>query len=242
MHNILNTAINTSQRAQRNYDLSKSIPDSDLETLIHAAVNSPSKQNETHYSLNVYTDQQEIYEIYKCTKKFTTQVTPEEHTYMLNTGNALPDDRYILNSQIMANALFIYSEFNGKSNCSTHWIAQHSPVDALSNKLYQEQKTFSIGISAGELILTAALLGYKTGICSAFDSTGVGKIINADNSSNIRLLVGVGFENAGVDRQLHYELLNKDVPETLRTGELSDHWKFPSFNKTVEVKVNGKLL
>ena len=58
-------------KAQRNYDLTKNIPQEDLETLIHTAVNSPSKQNETHYSLHVYTDQDVIKKIYSHTKKFT---------------------------------------------------------------------------------------------------------------------------------------------------------------------------
>ena len=35
-------AVDSSQRAQRNYDLSKTIPENDLETLIYAAANSPS--------------------------------------------------------------------------------------------------------------------------------------------------------------------------------------------------------
>jgi len=64
-------AINSAQRAQRNYDLTKSIPQKDLDTLIYAAVNSPSKQNETHYSLAVYTDPVVIRQIYNHTKKFT---------------------------------------------------------------------------------------------------------------------------------------------------------------------------
>jgi hypothetical protein len=49
-------AVNSAQRAQRNYDLTKSVLQEDLETLIHVASNSPSKQNEVHFSLKVYTD------------------------------------------------------------------------------------------------------------------------------------------------------------------------------------------
>ena len=44
-HNILKKAVDITQRAQRNYDLSKSIPQEDLNTLIYTAINSPSKQN-----------------------------------------------------------------------------------------------------------------------------------------------------------------------------------------------------
>ena len=71
MHEEIKKAVDVSQRAQRNYDLSKTIPEKDLETLIYAAINAPSKQNEIHYSLQVYTDPAIIREIYNATKKFT---------------------------------------------------------------------------------------------------------------------------------------------------------------------------
>ena len=48
-HQTLKNAVDITQRAQRNYDLSKSIPQADLDTLIYTAINSPSKQNETHF-------------------------------------------------------------------------------------------------------------------------------------------------------------------------------------------------
>ena len=50
-HQTLKNAFDITQRAQRNYDLSKSIPQADLDTLIYTAINSPSKQNETHFKL-----------------------------------------------------------------------------------------------------------------------------------------------------------------------------------------------
>jgi len=55
------------------------------------------------------------------------------------------------------------------------------------------------------------------------------------------LLVGVGFDNAGSDRRLHAELLNKDVLEKFRTGDENEHCQFPSFNKQVKVFINGTI-
>ena len=57
------------KKAQRNYNLNKRLPRKDLETLIYVASNSPSKQNETHFNLRVYTDVETITNIYKRTKK-----------------------------------------------------------------------------------------------------------------------------------------------------------------------------
>ena len=69
-HQTIKDAVDITQRAQRNYDLSKSIPQEDLDTLIYTAINSPSKQNETHFKLKVYTDPNLIHNIYDCTKRF----------------------------------------------------------------------------------------------------------------------------------------------------------------------------
>ena len=56
---------------------------------------------------------------------------------------------------------------------------------------------------------------------------------------NPKLLVGVGIPNSQLDRTQHAEVLNKDVLEKFRTGELDDHWHFPSFEKYTKVTVNG---
>ena len=61
-------------------------------------------------------------------------------------------------------------------------------------------------------------------------------IPNEDAVGNI---IGIGFENDKVDRRLHTELLNKEVPRERRTGELEEKWKFPSFEKNIKVIING---
>ena len=68
-HNILKKCSWYYAKTQRNYDLSKSIPQEDLDTLIYT-INSPSKQNETHFKLKVYTDPNLIRKIYDCTERF----------------------------------------------------------------------------------------------------------------------------------------------------------------------------
>ena len=94
-----------------------------------------------------------------------------------------------------------------------------------------------MGISVGELILSAGLLGYKTGICSALDTRPIRDILGI--KQNPKLLVGVGFPNEQLNRIQHSEVLNKDVPEKFRTGELDEHWNFPTFDKNIKVVLNG---
>ena len=106
--------------------------------------------------------------------------------------------------------------------------------------LYEEQINVSIGISVGELILSAGLLGYKTGICSAMDEAPIKELLGVRN--RIKLLVGVGYPNMDVDRRLHSETLNNDVPERFRNGGPNEHWKFPSFEKNIKVTLNGEIL
>jgi nitroreductase len=215
------------------------LPIYDLDTLIYSAVNSPSKQNETHYSLAVYTDQDMIRQIYNHTKKFTLikDNYDREKTFGEKDGVYWQnDENSVTNSQILANVLFVYIQEQGQSRGGTHAVGQKNPSGNAAT-IYNEQQSYSIGISVGQLILTANLLGYKTGICSALDSRPIKKLVRTENS--VKLLVGVGFENAEIDRRLHAETLNKDVLEKFRTGNADEQWRFPSFEKYTKVTING---
>jgi nitroreductase len=242
MREEIKQAVDVAQRAQRNYDLSKSIPKEDLETLIYSAVNSPSKQNETHYQLKIYTDQKKIREIYDCTKRFSLIKDEEDRK------NSFTEDKYgifqqnedtsVHNSQILSNVLFVYVDDSGSRRSGESIIAKerNNNINSESFYYYESQKNYSIGISVGQLTLSAALLGYKTGICSAFNPDAVQTAINTDKQ--VKLLVGVGYENQGVDRRLHALTRNKDIAEKFRTGDLEELWRFPSFTKNIKVTIN----
>ena len=57
-------AVIRSQHCQRNFDLEQNIPEADIETLIHAATNCPSKQNMAFYKLHVVTDRSLIEQVH----------------------------------------------------------------------------------------------------------------------------------------------------------------------------------
>lgn len=231
----IKSAVDITQRAQRNYDLSKSMPQEHLETLIYAASNSPSKQNETHYRLHVYTDKEIIEQVHNSTKKFTLGIYQA-----LEEGKGeewLYKNRSVTNSQIYANVLFIYEEIRGAPRGATHLRAQAG--DKKSKEYAAEQRYYSIGISIGELILSASLLGYKTGICSAMDDDAIKRLTGIEN--DVKVLVGIGYPNEGVDRRLHPTVLNRDIPEDRHTGELDENWRFPSFDKKLQVYLNNEV-
>jgi len=239
MNKDIINAVDSSQRAQRNYDLTKCIPKEDLDTLVYAAMNSPSKQNETHYSLYVYTDQKIIKQIYNHTKNFAMVRDEKDLNESYNVENNIFKQNYsnsVTNSQIYANTLFVYVTEEGIARCNQHRAAKENP-NSTAAKVYNEQIAYSMGISVGELILSAGLLGYKTGICSAIDTKPIRDILGT--SQNPKILVGVGIPNNQLERTQHADLLNRDVPEKFRTGNAEEHWSFPSFEKHTKVYFNG---
>ena len=232
-------AVDVTNKAQRNYDLTKFIPQEDLDTLIHAAANSPSKQNETHYSLHVYTDETIIKQIYSHTKKFTMirDKQDQDESFKVEDDVYIQNDaKSVTNSQIYANALFVYVKEEGKALGGTHRAGKENP-NSNAATIYNDQLAYSMGISVGELILSAGLLGYKTGICSALDTKPMREVLGI--KQNPKLLVGVGFPNIQLERTQHSEVLNKDVLEKFRTGALEEHWNFPTFKKYTKVTING---
>ena len=249
-------AVDVARVAQRNWDLDKQIPAEDLETLIYVAQNSPKKQMETHYSLHVFTHKEKIREIYDQTKKFSvypvTDVSPEneddwkppENMFADIDGNFYQDDHFsVKNSQILANAMFVYCEDKRSVRGGTHFMAKVDGASPNVKSLYEEQIDFSIGISVGILLNSAAMMGYKTGICSALEDDEIAHLLPLDpdgSMQNPKLLIGIGFENPGIDRTLHQETMNKDLPEDRRQGDDNELFKFPTFTGVTDVYINGE--
>ena len=250
MHDKIKNAIEVTQRAQRNYNLTKTIPQKDIDTLIHAASNGPSKQNETHFNLRVYTDPTIIKKIHEATKMYTMFSDDNvDEVFNDRDGQYHYKDEYsVTNSQIYANAVFIWCDDQDNLRGGTHILGAREDAAFISKQTLFEQKSFSVGISAGQLSMAAALLGYKTGYCSAFERNvkrttpdkHLQTIINAETEP--RLLVGIGYPNEGVDRLYHATVKNKDVPERYRNGAAEQYWKHPTFDKELKVWLNDQLL
>ena len=50
-HMDIQKAVTRSQHCQRNFDLSKQIPEDDIDLIIHSVTNCPSKQNIAYYKV-----------------------------------------------------------------------------------------------------------------------------------------------------------------------------------------------
>ena len=98
-HKQIEKAVIRSQHCQRNWDLSKQIPQEDLDLIEHAVTNCPSKQNVAYYKVHMITDRQLIENIHSHTKGFTT----------FKKGVVDAET----NSQTLANLLIVFEAHSG---------------------------------------------------------------------------------------------------------------------------------
>lgn len=235
MRDELRKAIPLTNPCQRNWDHTKKIPEEDLQLLVDSIVHSPTKQNERHYKLFYTTNPDLIYSIYDKTKRFT--VLSENDTSHTRNDGRVEDDYRVRNSQVNANALFVICDDWDQETCRNMEIKiiDERPHEVESNVIHEKEmlRFYGIGIAAGELILTANLLGYRTGLCSGFNPNDMSPFFN---NNRARLLIGVGIPHPNKDRTEHEEVLNKDiVVEDERTGNDDEKWQFPSFEKEMHV-------
>ena len=215
MINLIKKASESSFHAQRNWDRTKVIPQEHIDTLLEVIKNSPTKQAETHYKVFWTNDVDLIYKIYRKTKHFT--VTPFGSLDLTDETGKTEKDYNVRNSQIYSNLLFAFSYDWNQKEARSHI---HAIVDEGKGNIYathekERQKSISIGVAVGELILSANLLGYKTGLCSAFWSSEMKEYFNGENE----------------------EVLNKQIlAEDRRTGEDNEKWLFPSFTKKMKIE------
>jgi nitroreductase len=225
-------AIQNTNPAQRNYDLTKTIPDDHIQLMLDAIKYAPTKQNETHYKIYWSTNRSVIEGIYSRTKYFSVV---DETVPMNNKGNT-PEEYCVTNSQINANLLVAFcSDWDqSRGRARDHIIVddetrkEHVWTHIMKNRIMD----ISAGIAIGQLLLTANLLGYRTGCCSAFKEYDV---LGIENTFT-KCIVGIGYPNSSMDRKIHPDVLNKDIlAEKNRTGSLDELWSYPTFEKSVQI-------
>jgi len=187
MYTDIEKAVIRSQHCQRNFDLSKEVPHEDIEILVHAATNCPSKQNIAFYRLHVITDRQKIERLH--------ELSPGTHAVDQN-GIMIPTT----NSQVLANVLFLYEELslhNLTDNGHNKWmIADESDLET-----FKRDRDTAIGIASGYVNLTASILGYSTGCCQCFLKDKIRDYLGLENGP--AMIQGIGFKNETKNRRLH---------------------------------------
>ena len=208
---FLERTIVKSQQCNRNWDLSKQIPEDDIKTMSMSVSHCSSKQNRVFYKVLYTQDRDKIEKIHDATDGFVFQWEPKLTT---------------TNSQVLANTLFIFAKDgetynlgNGKKEARTAeendlGIEEHR--NDVEGKMDEDR---AIGIAAGYLTLTANLLGYETGCCNCFTNSVVKDVLGLDE--DVFLLMGVGYGDKTRPRREHH---------------MDPSFTFPTFSKKIKVE------
>jgi len=183
-------AINKAQHCQRNWDLSKQIPKEDLDLMVHAVTQCPSKQNVAFYKVFVITDREVIEGIHANTTGFT----------LMNDAfdEMKGDEKVVTNSQTLANVLFVFTSNVDNSDGVRIKREYHNENDHTFERDLQQ----SVGVAAGMVSLTSTLLGYKTGYCACFDNEEIKNILVTDD--DVVLMMGIGYKS-DINRRKHHK-------------------------------------
>ena len=197
-HSEIEKAVVRSQHTQRNWDLTKEIPKDDIKTLLHSVTNCPSKQNIAFYKVHFIQDRDIIEEIHEHTEAFSTK---------RKKGDPVG---FETNQQTLANLLVIFENYDFTNdllsdlhrNAATLSFIKTGKWDEKKLKELERDRQVAVGIATGYLNLTASLLGYRTGCCQCFNAKEVQRIADLDEKP--LLLMGVGFNNKGINRKKHH--------------------------------------
>jgi ferredoxin len=195
-------AIHRSQHCQRNWDLTREIPEEDMKVLIEAVTQCPSKQNAAFYDVYFVTNREIIESIYAETDGFGP--------------NPNLKDMWKTNSQTLANLLVVFTAKNPATSKdvmayrSQQIVAEKkgeadvvaTSTDPTRAQILERDANVALGIAAGYLNLTASMLGYRTGCCQCYNPTSVRKLIGSETKP--LLLMGVGFNNPELNRRVHH--------------------------------------
>lgn len=186
-HTDIKKAVIRSQHCQRNFDLTTEIPDQDLETLIYAATNCPSKQNIAFYNLHVIKDREIIERVH--------DLAPGTHAYDDN-GNLIPTT----NSQVLANVIFVYEQLE-LSDLTEKGFNKWQTADESDIEVFKRDRATAIGIASGYVNLTASILGYSTGCCQCFLTNDIKEYLGLKNKP--AMIQGIGLKDSTRNRRLH---------------------------------------
>jgi len=142
-----------SQKCQRNWDLSKKIPEEHINYFLWLAQNAPSKQHEAYY---------DVYYIKK------PEVIKEFSNYTWGNTSSRNPPACKRNSQMAAN---FYIQFVGKVAPTMRNSTNDGKAVNPKNRTRWDNALVSIGVALGLILRAAAELGYSTG-CNKSNSMG----------------------------------------------------------------------
>jgi len=175
-------AIHRSQHTQRNWDLSKEVPQEDLDLILESVTQCPSKQNRPYYKVHAITNRDMIEKIHSKTEGFG----------LLFTEDGVKSQT---NPQTLANVVLVFERNEEVKN----------PYDKVHGKLHdtaQRDTDMAVGIAAGYCNIVSSMMGYRTGCCLCFNPQDMKETIGLEGEP--LLIMGVGHAKEGVSRRVHH--------------------------------------
>lgn len=193
-HQEITKAIIKSQHCQRNWDLTREIPEEDFKLFMTAVTQCPSKQNIAHYRVHAITNRDIIEQVHSHTRGFSIDFNPDHAT---------------TNSQVLANLLIVLEKnpvdvsdpYDQHRTDQTLEMAQGTMSDS-SKAILMRDCHMAVGIAAGYLNVVASMLGYSTGCCACFLSQPIQDVLGIQNE--VLLMMGVGFKDPNLNRRVHH--------------------------------------
>ena len=214
--------VDTIRQCQRNWDLSKDIPQEHLDHLIYIATHSPSKQDESYYNLHVITNKELIQELLNHTFAFSVPVVPNQ--FVIN----------LRNTQMGANAYFLWTR---KDPPTQREITLDGVAYATNVNRRKENAYAMIGISMGLVSYSAGSLGYKTGFNTNHgqaEGIAVWKSkLGIPANEDITFGLGIGFPQDGRER-------NETDEVEFKTGTEHELTNTYNITETKSLEFNGK--
>jgi nitroreductase len=204
---FLERTIAKSQQCNRNWDLSKQIPEEDIKTMKQSVTHCSSKQNRVFYKVLYTQDRDKIEAIHNATDGFTYGLQKDEEDNYLTTTNP----------QVLANTLFVFAKDREENiTARTREEDERGVLEFRDDEDARRDEDRAIGIAAGYLTLTANLLGYESGCCQCFENDTVKDVLGLDD--DVFLMMGVGYGDKTRGRKEHH---------------MDPSFTFPSFKKTI---------
>lgn len=185
MHKEIKKAVIRSQHTQRNWDLSRQVPQDDIETLVHAISNCPSKQNYAFYNAHFITNREIIEQVHDLSMGLG---------YNDNEGKRIE----CTNPQILGNLLVVFEE----ATPSKDYFKKLGNRDFSEIETFKRDRDMAIGIAAGYLNVVGSMLGYQTGCCACFDFDAVQELLGLENE--VVLAMGIGYKDPHRQRREHH--------------------------------------
>ena len=215
------------QHCQRNWDLSRTVSDEDVDNLVRIATAMPIKQNNDYFDLVVIRDRATIEQLVMLTprgayagadeERKLRQAYPDSSTYPagIDSWEQLVEMWHI-NPQVLAPLLIVFvrkpinaAEIDDRSGYAT-LFGEHSDIFW---KIVDQDMFTAIGLAAGAMIAYCRDRGMATAMCSCHNHQAVAQLLDLppDAGYNSQLIFCTGYPNPDLKYNVHQVLPRLDL-------------------------------